>query len=89
MWNERVSAEYEMSRKKFFEKIQGTKVSHSKTFYDKNIDFPSQITKLLIFKNSRSSSITVVDKEELLWLFVTIIDRIFFSLVHNNYWQEN
>lgn len=55
MWNERVSAEYEMPRKKFFEKVQGTKVIHSKIFYDKNIDFPSQITKLLIFKNSRST----------------------------------
>lgn len=39
MWNERVSAEYEMPRKKFFEKVQGTKVIHSKIFYDKNIDF--------------------------------------------------
>lgn len=29
------------------------------------LNFPSQITKLLMFKNSRSFSITIMDKEEL------------------------
>lgn len=94
MCNERVLAEYEMPR--FFEKIQGPKVTivlkfSTIKFIDEKVDyhwnkidtkctekkiekqnkikkyrflnFPSQITKLLMFKNSRSFSITIMDKE--------------------------